>query len=254
MINLNRKNGGINMNAHMYFSETRKILDAAKENQKDALIKMSQVIGDVMMTGGLVQLLGVGADRAFAMELGYRAGGLMPYHQVNMKDLLLRGLVSLEEYQDPKFLNRKDIAKMLWSQYHIDPKDALLIYVASTATVSVLEIAKLAKDEGRTIFFVGSIKSVSRNKTGKELIKLADHRLDLCTPYPDTLLTLHDNIKITQVANVVGNMFAQMMTAETYRYLKELDQEAPVLLSSNVTGADVHNRKISDVYLGRWNS
>jgi uncharacterized phosphosugar-binding protein len=78
--------------------------------------------------------------------------------------------------------------------------------------------------------------------------------LDLCTEYPDTLLTLHDNIKITQVANVVGNIFAQMLTAETYRYLKELGKETPVLLSSNVTGADVHNRKISDVYLDRWNS
>jgi uncharacterized phosphosugar-binding protein len=254
MISLNRKNGGIKMNAHEYFSETKKILDFAKENQKEALIKMSRAIGDVMMTNGLIQLLGVGADRAFAMELGYRAGGLMPYHQVNMKDLVLRGLVSLEEYQDPNFLNRKDIGKMLWSQYNIDPKDALLIYVASTATQSVFEITKLAKAEARTIFFVGSIKSVSRNKLGKDLIKLADYKLDLCTPYPDTLLTLHDTIKITQVANVVGNIFAQMMTAETYLYLKELGQEPPVLLSANVTGADVHNRKISDVYLGRWNS
>jgi len=242
------------MNAHEYFSETKKILDFAKENQKEALIQMSRAIGDVMMTNGLIQLLGVGADRAFAMELGYRAGGLMPYHQVNMKDLVLRGLVSLEEYQDPNFLNRKDIGKMLWSQYNIDPKDALLIYVASTATQSVFEITKLAKAEARTIFFVGSIKSVSRNKLGKDLIKLADYKLDLCTPYPDTLLTLHDTIKITQVANVVGNIFAQMMTAETYLYLKELGQEPPVLLSANVTGADVHNRKISDVYLGRWNS
>ena len=254
MIRLNRKNGGIKMNAHEYFSETKKILDFAKENQKEALIQMSRAIGDVMMTNGLIQLLGVGADRAFAMELGYRAGGLMPYHQVNMKDLVLRGLVSLEEYQDPNFLNRKDIAKMLWGQYNIDPKDALLVYVASTATQSVLEITKCAKQENRKIFFVGSIKSVSRNKVGKDLIKLADYRVDLCTPYPDTLLTLHDNIKITQVANVVGNMFAQMMTAETYRYLKDLNQDPAVLLSANVTGADVHNRKISDVYLGRWNS
>jgi uncharacterized phosphosugar-binding protein len=242
------------MNAKMYFTQSRKILDHATTNQRQALIVMAEAMGDVMLNNGLIQLLGVGPDRAFAMELGYRAGGLMPYHQMNMKDLVLRGLVPYEAYQDPAFYDRKDIGKVLWNLYRIDPQDALLIYAASTVRESVLDIAKIAKAEGRKIFFVGSIKSVSRTKTGKAMIECADLILDLCTEYPDTLLTLHDNIKITQVANVVGNIFAQMLTAETYRYLKELGKETPVLLSSNVTGADVHNRKISDVYLDRWNS
>jgi len=242
------------MNAKMYFTQTKEILDAATTSQRDTLIAMAEAMGDVMMTNGLIQLLGVGPDRAFAMELGYRAGGLMPYHQMNMKDLVLRGLVTHEEFQDPAFYDRKDMGRKLWDLYRIDPQDALLIYAASTARESALDIAKIAKADGRKIFFVGSIKSVSRTKTGKALIALADLSLDLCTDFPDTLLTLHDKVKITQVANVVGNIFAQMLTAETYRYLKERGQETPVLLSSNVTGADVHNRKISDVYLDRWNS
>ncbi len=242
------------MNAKMYFTETRKVLDTATSQQRETLITMAKAMGDIMLNNGLIQLLGVGADRAFAMELGYRAGGLMPYHQMNMKDLLLRGLVTYDVYQDPSFYDRKEIGQKLWDLYRIDPQDALLVYAASTARKSVLEIAKIAKAEKRKIFFVGSLKSVSRTSTGKALIALADLSLDLGTDFPDTLLTLHDNIKITQVANVVGNVFAQMLTAETYRYLKELNQDPAVLLSANVTGADVHNRKISDVYLERWNS
>lgn len=242
------------MNAHDYFRETKKICDHAKTSQEKALIAMAQAMGEVMMNNGLIQLLGVGPDRAFAMELGYRAGGLMPYHQLNMKDLVLRGHIPASDLQDPHFYDRKELGPKLWSLYNIQPTDALLVYAADKVYDSVLEIAKLAKAEKRTIFFVGNFKSVIKTKNGQAMIGMANYVLDLMTPVPDTLLTLQDSIKVTQVANVVGNLFAQMLTAETYRYLIEKGQDAPVLLSANVTGADVHNRKISDVYLGRWNS
>jgi len=242
------------MNAHDYFAQAKLILDQAKTTQASALVSMAQAMGDVMIDNGLIQLLGIGPDRAFAMELGYRAGGLMPYHQVNLKDLVLRGHVPAEDMKDPHFADRSDLAEPLWHLYNIQPQDALLIYAAANVSGVALGVAKLAKAEKRKIFFVGNIKSVTRSQNGRELIALSDLTLDLCTPVDDTILPLEGDIMITQVANVVGNIFAQMLTAETYRYLKDKGLEAPVLLSANVTGADVHNRKISDVYLGRWNS
>ena len=130
----------------------------------------------------------------------------------------------------------------------------MLVYAAAEVSGLAYGVAQLAKAEHRKLFIVGNLKSVTRSQNGKDLVALSDYVLDLCTPVEDTILTLKEDIKITQVANVVGNIFAQMLTAETYRYLKDKGLEAPVLLSANVTGADVHNRKISDVYLGRWNS
>lgn len=242
------------MNAHDYFAQTKLILDQAKNTQAQALVTMAQAMGDVMIDNGLIQLLGVGPDRAFAMELGYRAGGLMPYHQINLKDLVLRGHIPAEAMKEPHFSDREDLAEKLWHLYNIQAQDALLVYAAAEVSGVALGVAKLAKAENKKIFFVGNVKSVTRFQNGKTLLALSDFILDLCTPEEDTILTLEGNIKITQVANVVGNIFAQMLTAETYRYLKDKDLEAPVLLSANVTGADVHNRKISDVYLGRWNS
>lgn len=242
------------MNAHDYFAQTKLILDQAKNTQAQALVTMAQAMGDVMIGNGLIQLLGIGPDRAFAMELGYRAGGLMPYHQINLKDLVLRGHVPAESMKDPHFTDREDLAEKLWHLYNVQPQDALLVYAAAEVSGVALGVAKLAKTENRKIFFVGNVKSVTRFQNGQALLALSDFVLDLCTPVEDTILTLKGDIKITQVANVVGNIFAQMLTAETYRYLKEKGLEAPVLLSANVTGADVHNRKISDVYLGRWNS
>jgi uncharacterized phosphosugar-binding protein len=243
--------------AKSYFLKTKEIVDEARESQRTSIIKMAKAIGDCMLDNGIIQLLGVKADRAFAMELGYRAGGLMPFHQLNMKDLVLRGILSVDEMNDPDFYDRADLANRLWNLYRIDPQDVVLIYAVETVYLSVLEIAQLAKAQGHQVFLVANMQGILKGKHAdhaKELIAMADLTLDLCTPTPDTLLELTNGIKITQVGNVVGNIFAQMLTAQIYRYLVDLGEEPAVLLSANVTGADVHNRLISDRYLGRWNS
>jgi uncharacterized phosphosugar-binding protein len=240
-----------------YFAETKEIVDKAQISQRLVIAEMAKVIGDCMIDNGIVQLLGVKADRAFAMELGYRAGGLMPYHQLNMKDLALRGHVSVDEMADPAFFDRRDLAEKLWNLYRIDPQDMVLIYAVETIYDSVLELAKLAKSKGHKVLLVVNkqgILSGPHMANATQLLAMADLTLDLCTPAPDTLLDLGNGIKITQVGNVVGNIFAQMLTAEIYRYLVDLGKDPAVLLSANVTGADVHNRIISDRYLGRWNS
>ncbi len=245
------------MDATNYFIKTQEILENATNSQKEAIIHMAKVMGDCMVGQGLIQLFGIGPDRAFAMELGYRAGGLMPYHQLNMKDLVLRGHVSLEEMSDPAFNDRADLAEKLWNLYTIDPRDMVLIYAAEEVYDSTLALAKIARQKGHKVLLVASFDAILNSKhkeNAAQLIDLTFATLNLCTPYPDTVLEIMPGIKITQVANVVGNCFAQMLTAETYRYLVENGHDAPILLSANVTGADVHNRKISDVYLGRWNA
>lgn len=245
------------LKAKNYFIETKKILDVARLSQREAILDMAQTIGDCMVNNGIIQLLGIGADRAFAMELGYRAGGLMPYHQLNMKDLILRGVYPVTDLEDPGFYDRPELAQNLWNLYRIDKQDLVLIYAVEHVRNVTLDIAKLAKAKGHSVLLVANMRGIVNGQyatNAHALIALADVTLDLGTPTPDTLLELSDGIKITQVGNVVGNIFAQLLTAQIYRYLIDQGHDPAVLLSANVTGADVHNRQISDRYLGRWNS
>jgi uncharacterized phosphosugar-binding protein len=78
--------------------------------------------------------------------------------------------------------------------------------------------------------------------------------IDTCTDAEDTVVDVDGKHKAGQLNTICGNVLAQMITAETYRYLKNHDMACPVLLSVNVKGADAYNRKISDQYIGRWNS
>ena len=240
-----------------YFEVTNSALDKACASQREQLLHMAKAMGDIMLDNGVIQLFGVEQDRAFSMELGYRAGGLMPYHQMNVKDLVLRGIISENEMFDEDFYNRKDLAEKLWETYNIEKNDAIMMSVTCNAYDSVLEVARLAKEKGHKVMLVGNKKGLENGAyqaNAKELLAIADLFLDLSIAYPDTVVSYKNGIKITQVANVVANVFAQMLTAETYRYLTENGHDAPILLSANVTGADVHNRAISDKYDGRWNS
>ncbi|MDR1794426.1 MAG: sugar isomerase domain-containing protein [Erysipelotrichaceae bacterium] len=240
-----------------YYAAVKKILDDTKAAQKDNIIHWAKCFGDIMENNGIIQLFGIEHDMAFSMELGYRAGGLMPYHRIYVRDLLLRGIVKEEETFAPDFYERGDLAEKLWATYNIQKEDAIFIGAISSFYPVTLDFAKLAKAKGFKIFFMSSSEALEKSESaeiGKQIKALADEFLDLGIPYPDTILPYKDGIKITQAANVAANMVVQMLTAEIYRYLKEKGSEVPVLLSANVTGADVHNKAISDKYLGRWNS
>ena len=92
-----------------FFKVAKERLAFTKESQRENILAAAKMMGDCMEENGLVQLFGLNHGRAFAMELGYRAGGLMPFHQFNVVDLVMRGVISEDEVHQPDFdLRRPD--------------------------------------------------------------------------------------------------------------------------------------------------
>lgn len=247
------------MNTNDYFKVGKSYLKIAKENQRENIYAASKLMGDCMLANGVVQLFGLEEGRAFSMELDYRAGGLMPFHQFLTKDLLLRGKISNEEWNDPNFNDSTEMAHKLWSIYNVFTEDMFILISNIGNNGLVVEIAKMAKDKGHKVIVVTSMSAAkmatSKHPSGKMLYEFADVIIDNSAPNPDTVLEIgQSNIRINQVSTIIGNVIAQMLTAETYRYITELGHECEILLSANVKGADVHNRAMSDKYLDRWNS
>ena len=65
------------------------------------------------------------------MELGFRAGGLVQYHIMDMRDLPLRGVISTEETLAEDYLKRDDLAEKLMAMYNVEANDAFLLYVST---------------------------------------------------------------------------------------------------------------------------
>lgn len=247
----------MNITSKQFFEIAKQFLKEVKNSQRDVIVKAAELMVQCMERDGLVQLVGVAQGRAFAMELGYRAGGLMPFHQFNTTDLALRGVISEETLNDRSFNNNVEMAKKLWDLYRIEEDDMFIICDEGCLAITI-ETAIIAKKNGHKIIAVinkklnNSIKS--NHPSGKKLSDIADLVIDNCAPERDALLDYEKEHKINQISTINGNVIAQMITAEMYRYFIEKGIDCPVLLSANLKGADVHNRALSDKYLGRWNS
>jgi len=246
------------INSKVFFDKTIDLIDYVANAERDNIYKAAQMMGDCMDENGVVQLYGMGHSLEFAMELGYRAGGLMPFHKVDARDLALREHISEEELNAPSFVDDISMAQRLLDLYRIENEDMFILVSEDGCEALTVEVAKLVKASGKKSIAVISKKAsdahVSRHPSGDKLADLVDLVIDTHAEETDAVLDVQGVHKMNHVGTILGNVIAQMITAETYRYLVEKGSECPVLLSANLKGADVHNRRLSDKYAGRWNS
>ncbi len=240
-----------------YFKVAKNYINKASNAQKKNIIDASMLACECMDDDGIVQLVGVNHGREFAMELGYRAGGLMPFHQFNIRDLALRGHIDEETLNNPEIINNEGLAQKWIDIYNIDKNDMYLFSSDDGCEPLLIELARIVKNDNRKVIVVVPLEkvreSISKHSKGYKITDFADVIIDLGVDGDTTALDIN-GVQLNQVSTIVGNVIAQMMTAEMYRHFKQQNKECPVLLSANVKGADVHNRALAEKYLGRWNS
>lgn len=238
-----------------YFETTNNIVKRSFELSQDDINELAVKVSEDMIKDGVIQLFGVGHDLALSMELGFRAGGLVQYHIMDMRDLPLRGVISTEETLAEDYLKRDDLAEKLMAMYNVEANDAFLLYVSTEVHQVTLDLAKLAKANGHNVYLITNKSAVEATniKNAQELFAIVDHIIDLHIAYPDQIFSL-DNLQVSQVSNLVANMFAQSLTMEIYKYMKSKNYEPAVLWSMNIEGADQHNKNLTSKYDGRWNS
>ena len=114
-----------------FFEEAIKYIDQAADAERNSIYQAAQMMGDCMNNNGVVQLFGLDHGKAFSMELGYRAGGLMPFHKCDVQDLALRGVISEAELKDPGFNHDPEMAHKLYDIYRIE-KEVAVVQEGST--------------------------------------------------------------------------------------------------------------------------
>ena len=245
-------------NMRKYYDIVQKYLDLIEKTSGESVKKAAEMFIECFEQDGIVQLIGIKHGLELSMVLGYRAGGLMPFHRVGVAEVVMKGLISPEEAADPGFYDDPALARRLLDNYNIYPNDMFLISSSGGGEAVVVEAAMIGKQEGRKVIAVVNMNEVRQTKSthpsGKNVVDIADLVIDTQAPYPDLNVELPDGQKMCQINTICGNIIAQMITAETYRMLTEQGKDCPILLSVNVKGADAHNRAISDRYEGRWNS
>ena len=237
-----------------YFDLLKGQIQDAYLEQSEKMKKVANVICDTMENGGVVQLFGSRHANEFVNELNYRAGGLAPYHGMNVSILDLNGLVDHEVIATNKIYDDTSYLDLLLSQYKLDDRDMIIVVSQYGNEPLVVELAKRYHDKGQKVVAVVNMASYEVSKpeheSGKKLLDFADMYLDMGSSEPDTALEVA-GYRVGQTSSTVANVIAQMLTGEVYNCFKERGKEAPVLLSANLKGADAHNNALTDVYEGR---
>ena len=225
-----------------YFELVKAGIDDAYRQQQDKIEKVSALFGSCMENGGVVQLFGVRHGEEFMNELNYRAGGIAPFHGLKLRDMVLLGLIEQADVDSGAIYEDLSLLDKFNEAFVLDERDMYCLISFYGNEPVVVELARRAKARGQKVVAVVNLKSYSG-----ELLEYCDEYLDMGADEPDTVLDI-DGIRTAQISSTVSNVIAQMLTAEIYRYYQEKGKEAPVLLSANIKGADVHNNALTDPY------
>ena len=228
-----------------YFDLIQKRINTVYDMQHDKFKEVAKLFGDCMLNNGVVQLFGVNHGEEFVNELNYRAGGIAPYHAFRAKEMMLKGLISQADIDSGAIYSNVKLVDMFFENYQIDDRDMIVLVSYTGSEPLVLELAKRYKTNNQKV--VAVINKKTYDKTGSNLLEYCDAWLDMMADDPDIALDIDGN-KVGQLSSTTTNVIAQMLTADLYEYFVSRGKEAPVLLSANVKGADIHNNSLTDPY------
>lgn len=228
-----------------YFELIKKKVNEAYDLEHEQLKKVAAMFGECMENLGVVQLFGVRHGEEFVNEMNYRAGGIAPFHAYKFRDLILNKKLEQSKIDSGEVYNDPSVIERFEELYELDDRDMYCLVSFYGNEPLVIELAKKAKAKGQKV--VGVVNRKSYDRVGGRLLDYCDAWLDMSADDPDVALDI-DGVKTGQLSSTVTNVIAQMLTAEIYKYFIDQGKQAPVLLSANIKGADVHNNSLTDPY------
>ena len=141
------------------------------------------------MADRVIHVFGCGHSQMFAMEVFYRAGGLVPVNALLIPHLALFPKAKLSTMQE----RVEGFSKGYLDLEDTDEKDTMIIVSVSGRNAGVVDMALAAKEKGmKVVALVSSAfadATVSRHSSGKNLKEVADVVIDLKFVAGDAVLS-----------------------------------------------------------------
>ena len=172
------------------------LLEKVRDTQMDAIERASEVCAEAIGAGGFVHLFGTGHSRIPVEEMFPRYGSYPGFHPiVELSMTFHTQVVGANGQRQAMFIERMPgLAEVILSNFHFQPKDAVMVFSASGLGAVVVEFARGARKRGLPVI---AITSVAQSKAGQvdpevgsRLMDEADIVIDICTPAGDALSRL----------------------------------------------------------------
>jgi uncharacterized phosphosugar-binding protein len=229
-----------------YSDQINLVLQTFQNTQGKALEAASKTIVEAYLAKKRFLVFGSGHSHMVAEEFYARAGGLAYVTPILQNEL------SLTDHPLKSTLVERtlEMAKVYFELYHMEKGDVLLIASNSGRNAMPIELARMAKEAGLTVIvFINDKQSKvisSRHPSGKNLAFYSDIIIDNCGAWGDAGFEVADGLMMGASSTLVGAYMAQSLSILVASKIKDLGLEVPVFRSSNLDGADQHNKELMD--------
>ncbi|MFJ9519944.1 sugar isomerase domain-containing protein [Kitasatospora sp. NPDC101801] len=238
-----------------YTAAVHAAIDRVGQEQAEGVARAAELIASALAADGVVQAFGTGHSEALAMELAGRAGGLVPSNRIALRDVVLYGGRPLDVLKGPELERGTDSAALLFELAAPHPADVFVLASNSGVNGCVVELARLAKENGHPVIVITSAEHTARvqpkHPSGLRLRDLADVALDNGAPFGDAVLPMKSGGLACGISSITAALLAQQIVAEVIARIEAAGGVPPVYLSANIPGGDEHNRVLEARYAGR---
>lgn len=204
--------------------------------------KAAQFCAASVSSGRVIHVFGCGHSQMFAMEIFYRAGGLVPVNALLIPHMALFPKAKLSTLQErvegftDKYLDLEDT----------DPRDTMIIVSISGRNAGVVDMALEAKRIGMKVVALTSqdfsSSTTSRHSSGKHLGDVADVVIDVKCVSGDAALEMEGlEPRFCGTSTVLGMAVMESIVAQTIENCVQAGFTPPIYVSSNLDKGDAIN-------------
>ena len=231
-----------------YRTKLNAMLDSAFSAQREQMETAAQKIADTALNGGMLYTFGTGHGHLLALEIFYRAGGMVRVCPILDERLMLH--VSASESSD--WERRTGLADELLKKYPVGRGDTLLVMSNSGRNAVPVELAVRCRERGAYVIALTSLthsRSVApRNALGLRLFETADLVLDNKGVLGDACVEGTGGRMVGPTSTAVGAALLQSIVCRVEEIARERGQAIEFFASSNIDGGD----QINEAYLNKY--
>lgn len=232
-----------------YYSIIKEQLERQFKEEGGNIEEAAQICSQSIIKERLIHVFGCGHSQMFAMEVFYRAGGLVQVNPLLIPHLSLTPKAKLSTIQEriegftPEYLDLVNTSK----------DDTMIIVSMSGRNAAVVDMALKAKEIGMKVIGLTSLEFTdsvtSRHSSGKLLKDVVDLVIDIKCISGDACLDMEGmEEKVCGTSTVLGMAVMEGIIAQTIEKCLKKGHIPPVYVSSNLDKGDAINKEHIEKY------